>query len=57
MYDRKFAWTPRDVSLKMRFYEVLPVLWCVIRLTSRTIISVSLRVSVGSKSGTRDYFN
>jgi hypothetical protein len=47
-----FAWGPRDVSLKMRSSPSSGVL---LQLTSRTIIS--RRVSVGSKSGTRDCFS
>jgi hypothetical protein len=48
------AWEPRDVSLKMRFYQVLPFLRCVVatQLACRAIDSVSRLVLIGSKSGT-----
>jgi hypothetical protein len=53
------GWAPRDVSLKMRIYQVLSLLWCVVatQFAGSTIGSNSRRVLIDSKSGTEGYFN
>jgi hypothetical protein len=53
IYERVFARAPRVVSLKMRLYQVLPFLWCVVatQLAGKTLSSISRCVLIGSKSG------
>jgi hypothetical protein len=57
MHDRIFVWAQKDIYLKIKFYQVLPILWCGVatHFASRTIGSVSWLVLVGDKSRRRSY--
>jgi hypothetical protein len=57
-YVRVYASAPREISLKVRFYQTFlssGALWKFI--SGRKISSVSRRILIGRKSLTRDYFN